>query len=175
MTFYLQKITIYSLACKLARMEKSTAHRITLRTQSFIGFHSLSRDAISDPLSLSLVSLSHSAIFIWRFHFPLPFYPRKASLSAFTFFGPLQNCSRVWPVRLHHRSLHTLLNIVSVAPATTCRVESNPNRVHYLTSDAPINFVLPRPSVDPFGSEPLLVCSRVRCSNLRNISRDFLK
>ena len=105
-TFYLQKITIYSLACKLARMEKSTAHRITLRTQSFIGFHSLSRDAISDPLSLS-----HSAIFIWRFHFPLPFYPRKASLSAFTFFGPLQNCSRFWSVRLHHRSPHTLLNI----------------------------------------------------------------
>ena len=96
------------------RRRSRRAHRITLRTQSFIGFlHSLSRDAIFDPLSLpSLLYLSLSSCNIY-----LAFSLSTSILSsggvafclyvsAFTFIGSLQNCTRVCSLfyRLHHRS-----------------------------------------------------------------------
>ena len=124
------------------------AHRISLGVPNTIFYWlPLYRGTQSSIFSLSL-SLSHPAIFIWRFHFPLPLYPRKGSPSVSRSLPPpLSTLCKTAPefssvsdsTSFHHFffhfSVHTLSARTSVAPAATaCRVECRPdsNRVHYL-------------------------------------------
>ena len=63
-TFYLQKITIYSLACKLARMEKSTARASDNPSNTIFYWLPLSIAGRNLRSSLSRLSLSFCNIYL---------------------------------------------------------------------------------------------------------------
>ena len=65
-----------SRAWKRAPPPPRASHKPWSSEHNLLLASTLSRDAIFD-----LLPLSHPAIFIWRFHFPLPLYPRKGSPS----------------------------------------------------------------------------------------------
>ena len=146
-----------SRAWKRAPPPPRASHKPWSSEHNLLLASTLSRDAIFDLLS---PSLSHPAIFIWRFHFPLPLYPRKGSPSVSRSLPPpLSTLCKTAPefvrspIRLHfitvlHFTVHTLRSNVcrsgcdSMSRGVPSRFQSGPLS---LTSDAPIN------SADPFG------------------------
>ena len=69
---------VISHAWKRAPPPPRASHKPWSSEHNLLLASTLSRDAIFD---LPSPSLSHPAIFIWRFHFPLPLYPGKGSPS----------------------------------------------------------------------------------------------